>query len=51
MCIRDSIYTWGLYDLGMTAEGKSPESFEIPRIEDFVFPANERAENAAPWPQ
>ena len=52
MCARlESIYTWGLYDLGMTAEGKSPESFEIPRIEDFVFPANERAENAAPWPQ
>lgn len=52
MCARlESIYTWGLYDLNMTADGVSPADFQIPRIEDFTFPANERAENAAPWPQ
>lgn len=52
MCARlESIYTWGLFDLNMTASGVSPEDFQIPRIEDFSFPANERAKNAAAWPQ
>lgn len=52
MCARlESIYAWGLYDLNMAAADISPEDFEIPRIEDFTFPANERTENAAAWPQ
>lgn len=51
MCARlESIYAWGLYDLNMAADGVSPEDFQIPRIGDFTFPANERAKNAAPWP-
>lgn len=51
MCARlESIYTWGLYNLSMTAEGKSPDVFNIPKIEDFTFPANDAAANAAPWP-
>lgn len=50
MCARlESIYAWGLYDIGMAAE--DPASFDIPRIEDFTFPANDRAASAAEWPE
>ncbi len=50
MCARlESIYCWGLYDIGMAP--KSPEEFEIPRIEDFEFPANDRAAEAQAWPE
>lgn len=50
MCARlESIYAWGLYDIGMAAD--SPEKFQIPRIEDFTFPANDRASGAQAWPE
>ena len=50
MCARlESIYAWGLYDIGMASE--APSEFEIPRIEAFTFPANERAASAAVWPE
>lgn len=50
MCARlESIYAWGLYDIGMATE--DPAQFEIPRIEDFTFPANDRAASAAAWPE
>lgn len=50
MCARlESIYAWGLYDIGMATV--SPEEFEIPRIEDFTFPANDRASSAPAWPE
>ncbi len=50
MCARlESIYAWGLYDIGMSTV--SPEDFEIPRIENFTFPANDRAASAQEWPE
>lgn len=50
MCARlESIYAWGLYDIGMAAN--DPSEFGIPRIEDFTFPANDRAANAPAWPE
>lgn len=50
MCARlESIYAWGLYDIGMAAS--DPAEFGIPRIEDFTFPANDRAANAPAWPE
>lgn len=50
ICARlESIYAWGLYDIGMAAV--NPEQFEIPRIEDFTFPANDRASSAQAWPE
>lgn len=50
ICARlESIYAWGLYDIGMAAV--SPEQYEIPRVEDFTFPANSRASSARAWPE
>lgn len=50
MCARlESIYAWGLYDIGMAAA--DPSEFEIPRIEEFTFPANDRASSAPAWPE
>lgn len=50
MCARlESIYAWGLYDIGMASE--DPAKFDIPRISDFTFPANDRASSAAVWPE
>ncbi len=52
LCARlESIYTWGLYDIGLAAEGVSPADFDIPRPEDFSYPPHDRAANAAPWPE
>ena len=49
MCAHlESIYAWKLFDIGMATV--SPEKFEIPRIEDFKFPANDRAASAQEWP-
>lgn len=51
MCARlESIYTWGLYDLGMTAEGISPADLGIPRIGEFSWPGG-KGEKLTPWPQ
>lgn len=50
MCARlESIYAWGLYDAGISTV--DPASYEIPRIENFVLPANARAQNAPAWPE
>lgn len=50
MCARlESIYAWGLYDIGMAAT--APSEFGIPKIEDFTFPANDRAASAPAWPE
>lgn len=50
MCARlESIYAWGLYDIGMAA--KAPSQFQIPRIQEFSYPANQRAEAAQAWPE
>ncbi len=50
MCARlESIYAWGLYDIGMAAV--NPAEFEIPRIEEFTFPANERTSSVLEWPE
>jgi tripartite-type tricarboxylate transporter receptor subunit TctC len=46
----ESIYNWGLFDLGMGAEGKSPEDFGILRPDAFVYPPNESIKNIKPWP-
>lgn len=46
----ESIYTWGLYDNGLAAQGVSPADFEIPRPEDYTFPPYKRAADANPWP-
>lgn len=49
MCARlESIYAWGLYDIGMAAV--DPAELDIPRIENFQFPANDRGEKAPAWP-
>lgn len=51
LCAKlESIYTWGLYDVGLAADGVSPADFNIPRPNDFSFPPYDRAENANPWP-
>ena len=47
----EAFVSWGLADLGMAAEGVSPADFDIPRVEDFKFPANDKAKNAIPWPE
>lgn len=44
----ESIYAWGLYDLEIGTV--SPEETNIPRIEDFTFPANDLQKDANPWP-
>lgn len=50
MCARlESIYAWGLYDIGMTSA--DPSEFAIPRIEEFTYPANDRASTAPAWPE
>lgn len=49
MCARlESIYAWGLFDSGLGTV--SPEKYQVPRITDFKFPANDRQKNANPWP-
>jgi len=49
-CARlESIYAWGLYDIGMAAV--EPGELGIPRIEEFAFPANDRAASAPAWPE
>ena len=51
MCARlESIYTWGLYDLGMTAEGVSPADLNIPRVDELSWPGG-KGEGLTPWPQ
>ncbi len=51
MCAKlEGIYTWGLYDVGLAADGVSPADFDIPRPEEFSFPPYDRAKNANPWP-
>ena len=48
-CLRiESLMAWGLYDTGLAS--KSPEEFDIPRIDDFQMPPHDRAENMQPWP-
>lgn len=52
LCAKlESIYTWGLFDVGLAAEGVSPADFEIPRPAEFSFPPYDRAANANPWPE
>lgn len=50
MCARlESIYAWGLYDTGISTG--NPQDYQIPRIEDFTFSANDRAAGANAWPE
>lgn len=50
MCAKlESIYAWGLYDAGISTV--DPANFQIPRIADFTFPANDRASSATAWPE
>lgn len=46
----ESFIAWGLYDMDMAAEGVSPEDFEIPTVQAFAWPPNDRAASAKPWP-
>lgn len=46
----ESFIAWGLYDMDMAAEGISPEDFDIPTVQDFAWPPNERASGAKAWP-
>lgn len=49
LCARlESIYAWGLFDNGLGSV--SPETYGVPRIEDFTFPANDAQKNVNPWP-
>ena len=45
----ESIYAWGLYDAGISTI--NPADYQIPRIEDFSFPANDRTAAAQAWPE
>lgn len=50
MCARlESIYAWGLYDIGMAST--DPSDLGIPRIVEFTFPANDRAASSPAWPE
>ena len=47
----ESIYVWGLFDQGLSAEGIDPlEDLGVPRIADFKFPTNDRTAAINPWP-
>lgn len=46
----ESVYAWGLADNSLAAEGITPEQFEIPKLEDYKWPPNDRAKNIKPWP-
>ena len=47
----ESIYVWGLYDQGLSAEGVDPaEDLGIARIADFKYPTNDRIAAINPWP-
>lgn len=49
MCARlESIYAWGLYDSGISTV--DPASYQIPRIDEFTFPTNDRTAAAQAWP-
>ena len=45
----ESIYAWGLYDARISTI--NPADYQIPRIEDFSFPANDRTAAAQAWPE
>ena len=44
-----SARSWPLYEFGVAPN--SPEEFGIPRIEEWSWPPNERAQEAEPWPE
>ncbi len=45
-----SVYAWGLYDLGMGKKGVTPEQFGILRPENFTWP-NDQTAKLIPWPK
>lgn len=44
----ESIYAWGLFDNGLGSV--SPETYGVPRIDDFAFSANDAQKSMNPWP-
>ncbi len=46
----ESVYAWGLYENGLSAEGIKPEDFGILAPENYSWPPNDEIANIKPWP-